>query len=328
MFYLYKKISSSILVCFMIISSTVPLYAYEVILGGHSIGISLNYNGVIINGMYDIKHNDQMINQKDYGFKENDLIIGVNDISIKSIQDLSVQINHAIDNHQDIYLNIKRNHHTIKKKLNVVRDGEQYMTGLYVKDGIQGIGTMTYYDNNNQTYRALGHIMKDESPFLCQKGSIYYSSITKIIPSQSYKPGEKIGIKNSEFIGTVEKNTYSGLYGHYDKLPQNIQYIDLGTKDDVHKGEAYFYTVLNGNKPVKCKINITHINSYNSKIKNFTFEITDKKVLDLSNGIVQGMSGSPIVQDNLLVGAITHVFLNNPTKGYGIFIENMPKVMQ
>ncbi len=324
MFCLYKKkILSFFVVLLTVVSHIIPLFAYEVILGGQSIGIELNYNGVLIKGMYDINSYGENFNQKDYGFKENDVIVQVNDENINCISELSKKIEYCINKDIDIILTLKRDNLYLKKKLNIVKDDNNYTTGFYVKDGILGIGTITYYDQNTKRYGALGHIMSENNNYICQNGSIYFSKITKIVPSKNFNPGEKLGVKDSVNIGTIDKNTHTGIYGTYDYLPDNYKLIETADKKDVKLKEAYFYTVIENNDVIKCKIKIININSYNGNMKNFTFEIIDKNLLNKTNGIIQGMSGSPIVQDGKLIGAVTHVLVNDPSKGYGIFIENM-----
>lgn len=324
MFYLYRKIILKVMIvfllCFLFIQ---PIFAYEVILGGQSIGIELNYEGVLIKGMYDIEDGSKSINQRNFGFKENDIIIKVNDYEIDTIFDLSERIENCIKKQEDIILTLKRDNHYLKKKLTVITNGSNFSTGLYVKDGIGGIGTMTYYDENNKTFGALGHIMCDQSEIICNQGNIYLSKITKIIPSKDYSPGEKLGIKDSEYIGSIKQNNLTGIYGIYNQLPDHYQKIETAKIDELKKGKAYFLTVLDGNIPMKCHIEIISISNKKDKTKNFTFKIIDKEVLEKTKGIVQGMSGSPIVQNGKLVGAVTHVLVNDPTKGYGIFIENM-----
>lgn len=319
----YKKIILNYFIIITIcICSLSSIYAYDVILGGHSIGIELNYNGVLIKGMYDIKDGNKIINQKDYGFKENDLIIKINNKDVNTINELSHYIEQYIDENNDIILTIQRDNQYLKKKLIIINNGESYSTGLYVKDGINGIGTITYYDENTKQFGALGHIMSEDNNITCQNGKIYYSKITNIIPSKKYNPGEKLGIRESDYIGTINENNISGLYGYYYNVPENSISIEISSKEEVKKGEAYFLTVLDNNKPIKCKIKILSIDK-ESNIKNFTFEVIDKDVLDKTSGIIQGMSGSPIIQNGKLIGAVTHVIVNNPTKGHGIFIENM-----
>lgn len=154
-------------------------------------------------------------------------------------------------------------------------------------------------------------------------GSIFESSVTSIDRSSA----GMAGTKNAKFYsnnkyGNISKNTVSGIYGEYKKDLPNTELMEVGKPEELSIGKATFYTVLEGEKVESFDIEITDIN-LKSEIKNITFEVTDERIKDISGGIVQGMSGSPIIQDNKIFGAITHVIVNNPNTGYGIFITTM-----
>lgn len=148
--------------------------------------------------------------------------------------------------------------------------------------------------------------------------------LKKFNPSQNGTPGEKVADIGSIQIGTIYDNNNYGIYGQYDELTANQQIISTASIDEIKEGEAYFLTVLDGHTITKCSINITHLKKQSKpSIKGITFEITDKKVLSLTNGIVQGMSGSPIIQNGKLIGCVTHVDINNVHQGYGLYIDWM-----
>ncbi|MDE5539761.1 MAG: PDZ domain-containing protein, partial [Bacilli bacterium] len=257
--------------------------------------------------------------------KEGDKIIKVGDTSINSINDLTKAIeNNLVDNKVLItYLHQEQEKTTTLELVNV---NGMYKTGLYVKDSITGIGTLTFIDPSTNTYGALGHeiIESNTSKIVEVKtGSIFKNSITSIDESTDGKPGSK----NAKFYykntyGNITKNTRYGIYGTYDTKYKEESVIPIATKDEVVIGNATIYTVLEGEKIEEFSIYITKINE-NSDTKNITFEITDEKLLAKTGGIVQGMSGSPIVQNGKLIGAVTHVITDDVKSGYGLFITTM-----
>jgi len=304
------------------------VYAAEVYLGGQSIGIELDYDGVMITGTYDISIDNKKYNPSSDGFLSGDLIVKVNQQPIDSISLLMEIVEKEIEQHKDIQLTLKRGHQTIQKELKFQEKDGKFSTGLYVQDGLTGIGTMTYYDPQTQSFGALGHMMYDvslSSETIVKNGSVYYSYVKKIKPSENGAPGEKVAEIGTVEIGTVFDNNNYGIFGKYDEsMLSNKQLISTASADEVKEGKAYFLTVLNGHEIEKCEINITKLKSQKQpSVKGITFEITDQKVLSQTNGIVQGMSGSPIIQDGKLIGCVTHVDVNNVHQGYGLYIDWM-----
>ena len=200
-----------------------------------------------------------------------------------------------------------------------------YKTGLYVKDSISGVGTLTFIDPNTKLFGALGHeiIEKNTGQKLeIKDGKIYSSTVTGITRSDIGKPGEKAArYDSSDIFGNVKENTTSGIFGNYTSTIPNKKLYKVAKEDEVKTGNATIFTVIDGNTIESFAINILRINK--STTKNILFEITDSRLLKNTGGIVQGMSGSPIIQDNFIVGAVTHVVVDDPTKGYGIFITTM-----
>lgn len=325
---LFKKLSITLIIIISIITQTVNVFAAEVILGGETIGIELDYEGVLITGTYDISIDNKKYNPSLDGYQTGDLIIGVNHYNIDSISSLMTNIEKEIEKHNEIILKIKRDNQTFEKKLKYQEDNGKFTTGLYVQDGLTGVGTMTYYNPSTKHFGALGHIMTDtelSSSTVIKKGKVYNSYVKKINPSQNGTPGEKIAEIGTIEIGTVFDNNNYGIYGSYlNSQGLDKQTISTATIDEVKEGKAYFLTVLDGQTISKCEINITDLKKQTKPgIKGITFEITDKKVLSMTNGIVQGMSGSPIIQNGKLIGCVTHVDVNNVHNGYGLYIDWM-----
>lgn len=258
--------------------------------------------------------------------KEGDIILKVGDTEINSINDLTSAMENNLNEDNTVELTYKRNNNTKKTNLKLVKKDNMYKTGLYVKDSITGIGTLTFIDPESNIYGALGHEITESNTskiIEVKTGSIFKSSISSITESIDGKPGSK----NAKFYyntnyGNIDKNTKYGIYGSYKADYNNAEKINIATKDEVTIGEAEIYTVIDGEKVEKFTIEITKINE-NSDIKNITFEITDPKLIAATGGVVQGMSGSPIVQNGKLIGAVTHVITDNVKSGYGLFITTM-----
>lgn len=312
-----KKVFISLIL--LIFPLNVLAYSSKVFVGGDTLGIELKTQGVMVIGFYKVKGR-----YNSGSLKEGDYIIKVGDNQVSSINELTSAIESNVDN-DSVEVTYKRNDKEYKTTLKLVQENNVYKTGLYVKDGITGIGTLTYVDPESKVYGALGHeIIESNSSSLVEvkTGKIFKNSITSIDKSVTGTPGSK----NAKFYketdyGTIEKNTIYGIYGKYKKSINN-ELLEVAKKKEAKVGEATIYTVISQEQVEKFTINIKSINE-NSKIKNYSFEITDNNLLEKTGGIVQGMSGSPIIQNGKIIGAVTHVIVDNPVTGYGIFIETM-----
>lgn len=326
---LFKKLSISLITVVSLVFPSFQVFAADVILGGQSIGIELDYEGVMITGTYDISIDNRPYNPASDGYQSGDLITQVNQQNVESISELMESVKNSVEKNQKIMLTLKRQNKTIKKELKFQKKDDQFTTGLYVQDGLTGIGTMTYYNPETHHFGALGHMMYDtslSSGTTIKNGTVYNSYVKKINPSQNGNPGEKIAEIGSIEIGRLYENNNYGIYGQYTNLSDQLQTISTASMDEIELGEAYFLTVLNGHEVSRCSIRITDLKKQNEPdVKGITFEITDEEVLSLTNGIVQGMSGSPIIQNNKLIGCVTHVDINNVHQGYGLYIDWMLK---
>ena len=199
-------------------------------------------------------------------------------------------------------------------------------TGLYVKDNITGIGTLSYIDPESNVYGALGHEINEsnsKSFVLIKNGSIFRNYITGIDRSENGSPGSKTAkFYNNTIYGDIIKNTKYGIYGNYSKKYNLNDAVEIKKLNDINLGKAYIRTVTKGEDIKEYEINITKINK-DSKLKSIAFEITDKELLNKAGGVVQGMSGSPIMQDGYLIGAVTHVLIDDVKSGYGVSIVTM-----
>lgn len=310
-----------VFLCLLGFPLQVLAYSNEVILGGNTIGIDIKSNGIMIIGFYKV--NNEYLKSD---LKEGDIITHIGNTEVNTINELTKAIEQNMNNNSEVKITYIRNNDEKKTTLKLIKDKDMFKTGLYVKDSITGIGTLTFIDPESNVYGALGHeiIEANTSKIIeVKSGMIFKNNITSIDISQDGEPGSK----NAKFYynhdyGDIIKNTKYGIYGNYKDKYQQDKLIEIAKKDEVKVGNAKIYTVLEGEKIEEFDIYINKINE-NSDIKNITFEITDENLLAKTGGIVQGMSGSPIVQNNKLVGAVTHVITDNVKTGYGLFIETM-----
>ncbi len=319
----FKKTIIMLLFTFIIIPTNAFAYSDQLIPGGENIGISLNSKGILIVGTYEVNNESPA---SDAGLKTGDTIIKVNDNKVNNIEEMASKINNATDS--SIKITYMRNKSEKNTNLKLYKDENNvYKTGLYVKDSVTGIGTLTFIDPETKKFGALGHEIQEQTTgkvLEIKDGKIFDSNVTGVIPSSDGNPGEKKAEYNAnEVKGLVNENTTQGIFGDYTRQLPDKKTYKVATNDDIKLGEAKIQTVLSGNEIKEFKIKITKINKEKQKNKNFIFEITDKNLLDKTNGIIQGMSGSPIIQGDYIIGAVTHVVVNNPHKGYGIFITNM-----
>ena len=294
-------------------------YSDKVIVGGETIGIEVHSNGVYIVGFYPV--NGKNI-AEEAGFLVGDIIKKVNNVDIYSINNL----NSIIDSESIYRFSILRNGKEIIIPIELKEEANILKTGLYVKDTINGIGTLSYIDPETKVFGSLGHEIlesKSYSKFEISDGSIYSSIVSNIKKSVNGNTGEKkANIDKSEEIGSIETNEINGIYGRYEDDFSNRELLDVGNVSDIKKGPAYIKTVIDKSKINNYSIDIINIDESNST-KNILFEINDKTLLSKTGGIVQGMSGSPIIQNDKIIGVVNYVIVDNTKRGYGIFITKM-----
>lgn len=319
----FKNFKNKLFLILFLTTLIIPISAYaysdEVILGGENVGIEVNSSGVLIVGFYDVNGTSP---GREAGLKMGDTILKVDDTVIQGITDLSKHFNDS----KTLKITYKRGNITSETTLNLVQDNKVYKTGLYVKDSIVGIGTLTFIDPNTKRFGALGHEILEQTTgtkFEIKDGKIFESNVTGIEKTDRGSVGEKNAIYNEdEVYGNIDKNDVTGIYGDYSKNYDEKDLIKISS--DVKTGNATIKTVISGQKKQEFEINILNVDKTH-ETKNILFEVTDETLLSKGNGIVQGMSGSPIIQNNKLVGAVTHVVVDNTHKGYGILITNMLK---
>ena len=311
-----------ILLTLFIIPKTLFAYSDKIIAGGDSVGIRLNTSGILIAGSYEINGHNSLI---EAGLRSGDIIYQINNNEVSKIEEMVDIIEKC--NCDTLKVAYKRGSKSYNTVLPLYKDNGILKTGLYVKDTISGVGTLTFIDPETKLFGVLGHEITnvDTGEIISIKdGTIFESKITGINRSSEGNPGEKNALLFSDKItGKVFENTNKGIFGKFTSKLKDGNLYKVAKIDDIKLGEAKILTVLNDNNIEEFKINITSVKNTNDKLKNIQFEITDEKLLSKTNGIVQGMSGSPIIEGDYIIGAVTHVVVNDPHKGYGILITNM-----
>lgn len=307
-----------------------PIYADdEIYLGGDSIGIEVDYDGILVSGTYVFDVDQKRYDPSDQ-IQKKDIIVRVNGTRVHTLDELYKQLNSYQETVNKIPITVLRNSNEQDVTLTTVFDTKDrtMRSGIYVKDKIVGVGTLTYYDPSSKTYGALGHEIMDmdlKEIADVHNGSLFPAFVTSIQKAQDNVPGEKhANIDYSKSFASVTDNTSIGIYGEYDTLPDNVTAYEWAKKEEVETGQAYMYTVLEGETIERFSIQVTKVHDQTSSaIKGISFVVDDPRLLYASNGIVQGMSGSPIIQNNKIIGAVTHVVTSKPMNGYGVYIEWM-----
>lgn len=319
-----NKLLNSIILFLLIIPLNVFAYSSYIIPGGETIGIEVNSKGVLVVGFYKV--NNSYIGRS-AGFEVGDRIIKLNNKEVDNISSMIETINKTDSN--TVEFTILRGTSEKNISLNLSEDSDGVLkTGLYVKDSINGIGTLTYIDPSTNIFGSLGHEIIEKSTaekFEIKDGIIFGANVVGIEKSTNGNAGEKTATYNkTEVFGKITGNEISGIFGKYTSNVEGKEKLEVAESKDIKTGAATIRTVIKDDKIEEFKINIIKLDD-NSDTKNILFEVVDDRLLKEAGGIVQGMSGSPIIQNNKIIGAVTHVIVNDTTKGYGIFITTMLK---
>ncbi len=308
-----------LLLFILLFPSIVFAYSSHLIIGGDTLGVEVNSKGIVVVGFYQV--NGEYINKD---LQVGDIIVEINDIEVNNTSELVTLIDKYMEDNK-VEITFNRDNKEYEDELDLRYESGTYKTGLYVKSSILGIGTLTYIDPNTKVYGILGHSLnmsKTNKRIEVREGYTYNATVVNFTRSKDGEPGSKnANINKDKVFGTIENNTKYGVFGIVNDVKDNKLY-EVGKIDDVKLGKAYIYTTNLDNKIEKYEIKILDIDKYNSD-KNYYFEIVDKRLLKMSGGIVQGMSGSPIIQDEKIIGAVTRVLVDDVSKGYGLSIVKM-----
>ncbi len=327
MFMIAKKKRFSLLLILLAIVSFFNINAYKVsansddlYLGGMPAGFSLCTRGATVVGLCDVITEKGLCSpSKNSGIIVGDVILYIDEFEINN----AVDIEKALKSGDTKMITISRENELILEKITPAKDmGGHYKLGIFVRDDVSGIGTITYIKGNK--FASLGHPVLDDKGNLLKitGGCLYSCNITGFIKGERGKAGELRGVfLRNKGVGVIQKNVDVGVFGelnrNFDK--SNLTKIEAG---QAKMGNATIYSTVDGKSAKEYDISIIKVDS-NLPTKNFVIKINDEELLSTTGGIVQGMSGSPIVQNGKLVGAVTHVFINDPTRGFGISIDNM-----
>lgn len=308
--------------------------AFKVVPGGQSIGVVLQSHGVMVVGYSPISEESgkQLLPAKEAGIMLGDLIVSINGVTIES----DMQAAQLIKEQGEHPLAISFLHEGEMRQTTVqpvyCDESKRYRVGLFIRDSAAGVGTLTFYEPESRRYGALGHIITDNDtnqPIDCAQGKIVAATVSGIHQGKRGYPGEKMGIfiEAEHRLGSIEKNTKFGIYGDLtpDAFTANPEpALPVGSRNEVQTGAAEMLTVIEGQKVERFSIEIQKINLQEMpEGKGMIVKVTDPQLLSRTGGIIQGMSGSPIIQNGRVIGAITHVLVHDPSKGYACFIDWM-----
>lgn len=305
-----------------VINSTKRQY---VVLGGENFGIKIYTDGVVVVGMDSVETEDGVKNPaKEAGFKIGDIIKSVNGISVQSNSHFAKLLQNSKGKELKIKIERQGKEQNIKFRTLEEKETNKYRAGLWVRDSTAGLGTISFYNPENNSFAGLGHGVYDIDTgkiLPLGKGEVCSVTISNIYKSKKGNVGELCGVLDNKVSGSLCINCEMGLYG-FMTCPQKEK-IPVAVKSEVKTGNAQIACSVN-NKVEYYNIEITKVLSKTSSInKDMIIKVTDDRLIDITGGIVQGMSGSPIIQNGMLVGAVTHVFVNNPKQGYAILAEKM-----
>ena len=300
----------------------VPAFAEELIVGGQAVGIQISSDAVLVAGLNDVESFEGTCSPaREAGVKEGDLILKIDGKTVSSSADVVEAVENSADG--NVSLSIKRGEKFLTIDVEAAESDEgKRALGLWLREGLGGIGTLTYCDPDSGSYGALGHSVNDSASHTelpVKEGSITHAQIVSVKPGSAGDPGELNGAADlSRVLGSVEKNTEVGIFGKmYSSLEGQL--METG---QMHPGPASIIATVAGSEKRMYSVEINRL-YHEAGATHAMLTVTDAQLLSITGGIVQGMSGSPIIQDGKLVGAVTHVFVNDPTRGYGVCIENM-----
>ena len=303
--------------------------------GGQAIGILLRTDGILVVGQSPIFVDGEAQNPaEEAGIQPGDVITSVGDTAVTHDDQLALLVNQLGEQHKSVILHIQRQNREMIKEITPIycAESKSYRIGLLIRDNAGGVGTLTFVDPETMEYGALGHMISNsetQSKINILKGKLVTAQIQGIKKGTSGYPGEKIGRFVSNFsLGTIEKNTTAGIFGVL--TDENVltessytQALPTAAPNQIVIGPAQIFTAIDGNKVECFDVEIEKVMPAHKDGKGLVVRVTDPVLLEKTGGIVQGMSGSPIIQNGRIIGAVTHVFINDPTRGYGILIHDM-----
>lgn len=297
--------------------------------GGETIGIEVSTKVIVVDSYSVESAKGTYVNPAAVsGIRKGDIILNIDGRQINQIEDVKAVLkSYKSSQKESLNIIVKRESRNISTKITPIetKDGTISL-GLYLKDHILGIGTLTF--TYQDYFGALGHQIKDHNRLLDEKikdeGVIKKAVVTNIVKGKTGQPGEKKASMQAEEVGIIQENTITGIFGILKEDFVSREAMQIKAKEDVRVGDAQILTVIDGEKVESFDIKIVEVKDQATKdVKGMKIKVTDDRLIEQTGGIIQGMSGSPIIQDGKIVGAVTHVLINDQTMGYGIFIEFM-----
>ncbi|MGG7077654.1 SpoIVB peptidase [Clostridium sardiniense] len=300
--------------------------------GGTSVGVRLSSNGVLVVGFSDIMIGDQKSESpcKTSGIELGDLITEINGKKVYTTKEVMNVVRNS--KKDKIELVVNRDGKEIDKSINMKKEKDEYKLGLWIRDSTAGVGTLTFYHEETGKFGALGHPITDgdtNTKFTVKSGELLEASIISLRKGEKGAPGELKGIFTNEDtpIGSIQKNTQCGIFGSKKNdysQGKTVTPLPVGFRDEIEVGKAKIITTIDETGPKEYDIEIVKkLNQETPSPKSMIIKVTDEELLQKTGGIIQGMSGSPIIQNGKIVGAVTHVLINKPDVGYGIYIDWM-----
>lgn len=318
--YYYKRVYVSNSIEAINMKNVNKKYVYPL---GEIVGIKATTDGVLVIGYEeeDIEYVG--------GIEKGDNIVAINDIKIENVQDISEILEYV--NEDEVKITLIRDENCIDENIKLKNDGENKRLGLWVRDKISGLGTMSFYDPQESVFKGIGHAITDSDTnelLKIKQGYIYKPKNLNIEKGTNEKSGYIYGDFDLENpIGEFKYNSNFGITGIYNsEKKKSTQLMEVGSEKDIKLGKAYILFENQNKNIVSYDININDISTDKQSTRQISIEVTDDRLINYTGGIIQGMSGAPIVQNNKLIGVVTHVMKDNPKKGYGIFIEEMIKL--
>ncbi len=313
------KTFRSLMVSFLIWSFTAAASAAQLLVpGGQLIGLQLQDNTVTV-----VAFEEKLSPAKAAGLQAGDRILQVDNKPVRSVEDIRSALARS-DGQVDISVLRGKKTKAFCVCPTATQDGPKL--GVYLKQGTSGVGTVTYYDPEDGSFAALGHGVNTPNGNLLQmtEGTVYPAEVSSVKKGAIGTPGQLVGtITDLQACGKLSKNTNQGVFGSVATL-SSAEPLPVARPEEVRTGKATIRSTVEGDALKEYSVEILKIYpNPDARTRNMLLKVTDPTLLTTTGGIVQGMSGSPIIQDGKLVGAVTHVLVNDPTTGYGIFIENM-----
>ena len=313
------------LLCFSVLGGTA--FAAELVPGGMTVGLELKTGGVVVSRLTEVETSTGKVSPaEEAGLRPGDCIVAIDGEQIRCGSDFTGAIAELDGDEIDVELVRGGEKLSLELQPALGKNGS-WQLGLWLRDGASGIGTVTYYDPASGEYGALGHGVNDvDSNTLLpsESGSVSPSVIVDIVRGRAGTPGELCGMFDSgDKLGSISSNTPFGIFGEMSDFPGGAETLETASDSEIRPGRATIYSNIHGSEIEEFEIEIEKVTPNAADGKSMQIRVTDERLLSETGGIIQGMSGSPIIQDGKLVGAVTHVLVSDPTRGYGISIDTM-----